>query len=86
MNGSTKRPYEEESTSAKRVKQDGSSLTNLLKKVGSGASSSTESSSDSKRLKMQERVIAANLKSEELKESIGEKRLAQFVCLKDRTT
>lgn len=72
MNGSTKRPHEEDSTSAKRVKQDGASLSNLLRKVGSNTSASVDSSSDSKRLKMQERVVAANLKSEELKGSTGE--------------
>lgn len=73
MNGSTKRTLEEEPASAKRPKQEGSSFSNLLKKVGSSAPSSTESSSEDKRVKMQERVVAANLKSADLKVSNGEK-------------
>ena len=74
MNGSTKRPYEEDNAPVKRAKQEDSSFSNLLKKVGTHASSSTtESSLDSKRLRMQERVVAANLKTEELKgSSVGE--------------
>jgi hypothetical protein len=80
VNGSVKRPYEEDPSSAKRARPEGSSLSNLLKKVGSSASSPTESTSESKRLKMQERVVAANIKSEELKGSIGEyKRIS--LCL-----